>query len=144
VPIDTIMKAARANDGFFCLNAAPVKPVPHELLEYVDLLVVNEIEARALGSELDSYRGLLAATHGARGAVLSRNGEQIASAAPPRVDVVDTTGAGDAFTAALTVSLVGGMAPQAALERACVVGALATTRPGAQTSPTLLEVRQFT
>jgi len=144
VPVETILKAARANDSFFCLNAAPVKPVPHELLEHVDLLVVNEIEARALGSELDSYRGWLASTHGARGAELSRNGKRIASAKPPRVEVVDTTGAGDAFTAALTVSLVGGMSPQAALERACIVGALATTRPGAQSSPTLLEVQQLT
>jgi ribokinase len=142
VPVETILKAARANDSFFCLNAAPAKPVPHELLEYVDLLVVNEIEAKALGSELDSYRGLLASTHGARGAELSRNGKQVAIAKPPRVKVVDTTGAGDAFTAALTVSLVGGMPPQAALERACIVGALATTRPGAQSSPTLEEVLQ--
>lgn len=144
VPVETILKAARANDSFFCLNAAPAKPVPHELLEHVDLLVVNEIEAMALGSELDSYSGLLASTHGARGAELSRNGKQVASAKPPRVEVVDTTGAGDAFTAALTVALVGGMPPQAALERACVVGALATTRPGAQSSPTLLEVQQLT
>jgi len=144
VPVETILKAARANDSFFCLNAAPAKPVPHELLEHVDLLVVNEIESRALGSELDGYRGLLASTHGARGAELSRNGKQLASAKPPRVEVVDTTGAGDAFTAALTVSLVGGMSPQAALERACIVGALATTRPGAQSSPTLLEVQRLT
>ena len=143
VPVETILKAARANDSFFCLNAAPAKPVPHELLEHVDLLVVNEIEAKALGSELDSYRGLLASTHGARGAELSRNGKQVAVAKPPRVNVVDTTGAGDAFTAALTVSLVGGMPPQTALERACIVGALATTRPGAQSSPTLEEVLQL-
>ena len=68
VPIETILKAARANNNFFCLNAAPVKPVPHELLEHVDLLVVNEIEAQALGAELDSFRGLLASTYGAKGA----------------------------------------------------------------------------
>ena len=143
IPIETILKAARADDRFFCLNAAPAKPVPHELLEHVDLLVVNEIEALALGPELDSFRGLLARTHGARGAELSRHGQLVASAKPPRVEVVDTTGAGDAFTAALTVSLVGGMPPQAALERACIVGALATTRLGAQSSPTLAEVQQM-
>ncbi len=143
VPMETILKAARANNNFFCLNAAPVKPVPHELLEHVDLLVVNEIEARALGSELDSFHGLLASTFGARGAVLSRNGRQIARASPPDVKVVDTTGAGDAFTAALTLALVSGMPPQAALEQACVVGALATTRMGAQSSPTLMEVQQL-
>jgi len=141
VPIETILKAARNHDNFFCLNAAPVKPVPHELLEHVDLLVVNEIEARALGEELESFNGLLASTFGAEGAVLSRHGQQIAKARPPKVKVVDTTGAGDAFTAALTVALVGGMEPQAALEQACVVGALATTKMGAQSSPTILEVQ---
>ena len=143
VPVETILKAARANSNFFCLNAAPVKPVPHELLEHVDLLVVNEIEARALGTELDNFHGLLASTYGARGAVLSRNGQQIAQATPPEVDVLDTTGAGDAFTAALTVALVSGMEPQLALEEACIVGALATTKLGAQSSPTLLEVQQL-
>ena len=143
VPTETILKAALANNSFFCLNAAPVKPVPHELLEHVDLLVVNEIEARALGSELDCFHGLLASTFGARGAVLSRNGQQIAKAKSPKVDVVDTTGAGDAFTAALTVALVSGMKPQLALEQACIVGALATTKLGAQSSPTRLEIQQL-
>ena len=141
VPIETILKAARANVNFFCLNAAPAKPVPHELLEHVDLLVVNEIEARALGQELDSYHGLLASTYGAEGAVLSRNGQQIANAKPPKVNVIDTTGAGDAFTAALTVSLVSGKESQAALEFACVVGALTTTKIGAQSCPSRTEIK---
>jgi ribokinase len=143
VPVETILKAARANNNFFVLNAAPVNPVPHELLEHVDLLVVNEIEARALGAELDDFHGLLASTYGAKGAVLSRNGVQIARARPPKVNVVDTTGAGDAFTAALTVGLVSGLKPQAALEQACVVGALSTTKMGAQSSPTIMEVQQL-
>lgn len=142
VPIETILKAASKDKAFFCLNAAPVKPVPRELLEHVDLLVVNEIEAQALGSELDSFNGLLASTLGSRGAILSRSGKQLARATPPKVNVVDTTGAGDAFTAALTVGLVSGLEPQAALDRACIVGALATTRPGAQSSPTLEEVQR--
>jgi len=140
VPIDTILKAARASDNFFCLNAAPAKPVPHELLEHVDLLVVNEIEAQTLGKELDIYDGLLAITYGSKGAALSRNGKQIAEAKPPKVNVVDTTGAGDAFTAALTVALVSGMEEQAALEHACVVGALTTTKMGAQSSPTAADI----
>jgi ribokinase len=141
IPFATILKAACINGRFFCLNAAPAKPVPHEILEHVDLLVVNEIEARSLGGELDTYKGLLATTFGSRGAVLSRGGGEIARATPPRVDVVDTTGAGDAFTAALTVGLAGGMEPRAALQMACVVGALATTKMGAQSSPRLAEVR---
>jgi ribokinase len=141
IPFETILKAARRHRNFFCLNAAPAKPVPHEILQCVDLLVVNEIEARTLGSELDSYQGLLATTFGSKGAVLSRAGREIARAKPPKVDVIDTTGAGDAFTAALTVALVSGMEPQAALEQACVVGALATTKMGAQSSPALSEVQ---
>lgn len=140
VPLETIIKSARAHNSFFCLNAAPAKPVTQELLEHVDLLVVNEIEARTLGEALGHYHGLLATTYGSKGAVLSRNGQQIARASAPKVDVVDTTGAGDAFTAALTVALVSGIEPQAALEQACIVGALATTKMGAQSSPLKADV----
>lgn len=141
VPIETILKAARNGDNFFCLNAAPAKPVPPELLEHVDLLVVNHIEARTLGQELDDYHGLLAVTYGSEGAVLSRHKQQVAKAKPPKVEVVDTTGAGDAFTAALTVALVRGKQAQAALEQACLVGALTTTKMGAQSSPSLKSVK---
>jgi len=141
IPFETILAAARRDDGFFCLNAAPAKPVPHELLEHVDLLVINEIEARTLGEELDSYTGLLATTFGEKGAILSRAGKEVARATPPKVDVIDTTGAGDAFIAALTVALVRGLQAQDALEQACAVGALATTKMGAQSSPSIAEVQ---
>ncbi len=141
VPMETILKAATVSKGFFCLNAAPAKPVPHAVLEHVDLLVVNEIEATALGKERDGYAGLLAITYGSEGAVLSRRHQQIATAKPPAVEVVDTTGAGDAFTAALTVALVSGMKPQAALEQACLVGALTTTSMGAQSSPLASDIK---
>lgn len=144
IPFPTILKAARNHENFFCLNAAPAKPVPHELLQYIDLLVVNEIEAQILGKELDQYDGLLASTFGARGAVLTKKGMEIARARPPEVKVVDTTGAGDAFTAALTTALVGGINPKDALQYACTVGALATTRMGAQSSPTQEQVEQLT
>jgi ribokinase len=141
VPIETILKAATSGNCFFCLNAAPAKPVSDELLQHVDLLVVNEIEAQTLAQALKSYTGLLATTYGGQGAVLSRDGKQVAKAKPPKVDVIDTTGAGDAFTAALVVALVSGMNPQSALQHACVVGALSTTKRGAQSSPTIAEVK---
>jgi len=136
VPLETILKAAQRDQCFFCLNAAPAKPVPAELLEHTDLVVVNEIEARTMGHSLDGYQGLLATTFGSRGAQLSRAGELIARATPPKVEVVDTTGAGDAFTAALTVGLVSGQSAAEALSQACVAGALTTTKMGAQSSPT--------
>ena len=62
-------------------------------------------------------------------------------ARPPQVNAVDGTAAGDAFCAALVVSLLEGRERGAALERACVAGALAASRPGAQPSlPTAAEV----
>jgi ribokinase len=140
VPIETILKVASASDSFFCLNAAPAKPVPQELLQHIDLLVVNEIEAQTLASDLSLYNGLLAITYGKEGAVLSRNGQLVARAKSPVVKAIDTTGAGDAFTAALTVLLVRGLPEQEALEKACQVGAITTTRLGAQSSPRLQEL----
>lgn len=60
---------------------------------------------------------------------------------PPRVQAVDGTAAGDAFTAALVVGLVQGRDRVAALERACAAGALAASRAGAQPSlPTAAEL----
>ena len=60
---------------------------------------------------------------------------------PPDIQAVDTVGSGDAFTAALTVALVEGQEPAAALRFACAAGAAAATRAGAQPSlPTRAEV----
>lgn len=143
VPMDTILRVAQNKSGFFCLNAAPAKPVPEAVLQHVDLLVVNEIEARAIGGQLTSFNGILATTFGSKGAALSRNGQELARALPPAVDVKDTTGAGDAFTAALVVSLVSGLPAQVALEIACIAGALTTTRAGAQSSPTADEFKGY-
>mgnify|MGYP000216973356 CR=1 FL=1 len=68
-------------------------------------------------------------------------GELIAEAAPPAVTALDTVGAGDAFTAALTVALVEGQEPLDALRFACSAGAAAAARAGAQPSlPTRAEV----
>lgn len=140
IPMETIFKAATAADSFFCLNAAPVKPVPAELLEHIDLLVVNELEAQLLANDLSPYKGLLAITYGRGGATLSRDGELVATGRPPIVSSIDSTGAGDAFTAALTLCLVSGVPEQAALDKACQVGALTTTRLGAQSSPYAAEL----
>jgi ribokinase len=77
---------------------------------------------------------LVAVTYGAEGAALFERGREIARAAPPPVEAVDGTAAGDAFTAALVVSLLESRAPTDALRRACAAGALAASRFGAQTS----------
>lgn len=141
IPIETAAAAAQATKGFFCLNAAPARAVPIELLRRADLVVVNEREHAALGDDLGECRGLVALTLGAAGATLYRHGRQVAKAVPPPVDVVDTVGAGDCFVAALTVGIVNGLAAEQALIRAVTAAALATTKEGAQTSlPTAAEV----
>ena len=134
VPEATIAKAAETFPGFFCVNLAPAKHVDVGILQRADLVVVNESEADWYGASLSACHGLVAKTHGGSGAELLKDSEFIASATPPAVDVVDTTAAGDAFTAALVVALVEGMAYQQALQFACVAGALACTEHGAQPS----------
>jgi ribokinase len=102
-----------------------------------DLTVVNSFELELLTRR----DGLLAVTLGAEGAVLYEDGEEVARAAPPQVEVVDGTAAGDAFTACLLVSLLEERDYGASLTRACAAGALAASRPGAQPSlPTAAEV----
>jgi len=139
IPVGTVAEAARGA-AFFCLNAAPARPLPDEVLGEVDLLVVNRYELEAIGR----FDGLIALTLGAEGAVLLEHGEEIARATPPPVEAVDGTGAGDAFTACLLVSLLEGRAREESLRRACAAGALAASRPGAQPSlPTAAEVDEI-
>ncbi|MGD8480729.1 MAG: PfkB family carbohydrate kinase, partial [Methyloceanibacter sp.] len=62
----------------------------------------------------------------------------------PAVKAIDTTGAGDAFTAALTLALVEGQSHAKALRFACAAGAAAAQRSGAQPSlPTRDEVERL-
>jgi ribokinase len=139
---DAIQAGLRGFDGFFCLNAAPAREVALEILERADLIVANSLELEALGSS--PMGTLFALTLGAEGALLLDDGVEVARAAPPRVDAVDGTAAGDAFTACLVVSLLEGRERDEALRRACAAGALAASRPGAQPSlPTAAEVDEI-
>lgn len=134
VPVSVLMAAASQASGFVALNLAPALPVPDTLLKRADLLIVNETEAAFYGEALHVSGGLVAISLGAEGAELWQGGQKIASAAPPKVRVADTTGAGDTFSAALTVALIEGQAPDAALRFAVAAGALACTKAGAQPS----------
>jgi len=133
LPDAAVIAAWEQATGLFCLNAAPARPIDVD----ADLTVVNRYELEVLKRR----DGLVALTLGAEGAVLLQDGEEVARAEPPRVEAVDGTAAGDAFTACLLVSLLEGRDQEEALRRACAAGALAASRFGAQPSlPTAAEV----
>ena len=132
VPVDTIADVAGRFGGFFCINLAPARHIDVAVLQRADLVVVNENESAWYGAALQACGGMVATTRGAGVATLERDGQLVAEARPPGVDAVDATGAGDTFTAALTVALVEGRPPQDALRFACAAGAAATTKMGAQ------------
>lgn len=134
LPIETVARAVGQAKGFVCVNLAPAAPIPDAIFERADLIVANETEAAFYGEQLHRARGLVAVTRGAKGAALYRGADLVAECAPPMVEAVDATGAGDAFVAALTVALLEGRTPEQALAFACTTGALAATRPGAQPS----------
>jgi ribokinase len=122
---DEVVSAAAARASFFALNAAPARRLPVE----PDLLVVNRLE-----HELARSGKLVAITDGAAGAVLYEGGVQVAVSGSPEVVALDGTGAGDAFTACLVVSLLERRPYDEALRRACAAGACAASRLGAQSA----------
>jgi ribokinase len=122
---DEVVLAAAEHASFFALNAAPARALDLE----PDLLVVNRYEYEVM------KRGkLVAVTHGKDGAVLYENGRQVAGSAAPPIIPVDGTGAGDAFTAALVVSLLEGKPYEESLRFACAAGARTAATFGAQQS----------
>ncbi len=135
------------------------RPLPPTLLAQLDVLSPNETElARLSGVRTDSHDQVLAAVQvlqrqgagavlvklGARGALLvERNGAVLRQAAFP-VQVVDTTGAGDCFTAAYAVALLEGRPAAQRLRFACAAGALCVQAKGALPSmPSRRALEQF-
>ncbi|WP_432026940.1 ribokinase [Streptomyces sp. 1222.5] len=156
IPLETVVEVVRnlAPGSRFVLNPSPPRPLPAEVLAACDPLIVNEHEARVLLGDTcvsedpeDWARRLLAegprsvvVTLGADGALVC-DGSGVRRVPSVKVDAVDTTGAGDAFTAALAWRLGAGAPPAEAAAYAARVGAAAVTRRGAQESyPTAAEV----
>ncbi|WP_330232419.1 ribokinase [Nocardia sp. NBC_00508] len=141
VPIETVSAAARharAHATRVVLNPSPVRRLPAELWSDVDVAVVNSGEAEQLGADLDPVPHVVM-TRGAAGADYRGPDGTRLSRPSPQVDVIDTTGAGDAFTGALSAAWHRG--PEWALSWACAAGALATTKLGASSSiPTREEI----
>jgi ribokinase len=150
------MQLARRHGAISILNPAPAQALDDGLLASVDVLTPNESELRILcGLAPDDPtptpelarrlqgRGVrqLVVTRGSQGAlVIDADGQEHAIPGQP-VTVVDSTGAGDAFTSALGVALAEGQHLLAAVSLATHAGALACTRLGVVPAlPTRAEV----
>jgi len=148
--VEAALLAGRRAGALTLLDAAPAPsaPLSDRLLSLVDLLTCNESEARVLlgmapGDDVDDEAladGLAALAPatlvlklGERGGLAQRGAERV-RVAPPRVELVDTTGAGDAFTGALAVALTQGLGLPDSLAFAVHAGSLACTVLGAQPS----------
>jgi ribokinase len=135
---------ARRSGARVLLNAAPGSPLPDTLLSNVDFLIVNESEAEAISPGLsseafmrhigDRFGTTVVMTLGAAGAVMSCNGD-VMRETPPSVDVIDTTGAGDAFAGTFAAALDRRAAVRESLAAAVHAGARACTHEGAQSMP---------
>ena len=134
---DEAIRFGSENATIFFLNAAPARPLAADLVDRARVVIVNRYELEALPVE----PRLTALTLGAEGAVLLEGGQEVARARAPKIDPVDGTAAGDAFTACLVVSHLEHRPWDEALQRACAAGAIAASRFGAQPSlPTADEV----
>ena len=133
------------------LNAAPAQDLPAELLDLVDVLIVNEGELAAISRHAGSIAQCLERTPvptvivtlGQRGCCARVQGAFFLQPGFA-IDPVDTTAAGDTFCGSLVAAMSRGTGTQQALRLACAAGALACTRPGAQSSiPKAAEVTEF-
>lgn len=158
VPLETVRAAAQAGHdagATVLLNLSPYAPVEDGLARLTDVLLVNAHEASqfldglampAADAPVSDWlaaagqfggRGLdkVLVTLGAAGSVVldaANAAEPVVRIAPTRVDAVDTTGAGDAFTGAVAARLAAGDALADAARYASVAAALAATKKGTQ------------
>lgn len=164
-PVEAVHAAARlakAHGVGVILNPAPAQALPGDLLRLVDVIVPNEHEAAlmtglVLRTGEDIRRAALdlqskgaanvILTLGSQGVcVLESSQSQLVpyTLAAHRVEVVDTTAAGDCFVGALAVALGELRSMRDAASFACAAAALSVTRPGAQPSmPRRAEVDRF-
>jgi len=137
VPLEVVTAAVRrasARGARVVLNLAPYAALPPDVLALADPLVVNEHEALFL-ADSEAMPASLVVTFGAAGAAW--DGDQLTGPVVDQAEVLDTTGAGDAFCGALSAALVAGTGRHEALQAALAAGADAVRHFGAQRHPTL-------
>jgi ribokinase len=154
IPLDAVMEAVAGTTARVVLNPAPARPLPSELLRHVDVLVPNVPELGALtGGDVPrtlddiTARGRTLAdgpavvvTLGESGALVI-DGDRATHVPAPRVEAVDTTGAGDALCGSLAAGLARGCSLVDAARDAVRVASQSTLRRGAlEALPTADEI----
>ncbi|MBI5842823.1 MAG: ribokinase [Chloroflexi bacterium] len=161
IPTPAVLRAAqRAHENGLrvLLNPAPAQSLPDELISLADFIIPNETELSLLtglpvndiSSAEQAAQTLL--TRGAKNVIVTLGekgalvvtGTQVTHVDTYKVDVVDTTAAGDAFIGGFASTLLRNVELEEAVKYANACGALATTKFGAQPSlPTREETEKF-
>lgn len=158
IPIETVehaLRLAKKHNVTTILNPAPAKPLSKELLSLVDYLTPNETEfdfitgsthcdedqfTKAMLAFREEHQCEIIVTQGSKGCSFIQDGK-VCSLPAKKVDVVDTTGAGDTFNAALAHGISHGWDLAKSVEFSIKASSLSVTRLGAQTGmPTLDEL----
>jgi len=139
------MTLGREAGAITILNPAPARPLPESIYKDVDVLTPNETELKILlgiapdepGDVVELARAIqkrgvksVVVTRGGDGALVVQPNGQVTQVSGIEVDVVDTTGAGDAFNAALGTALGEGRNLVEAVQFAVVAGGLCCTKLG--------------
>jgi ribokinase len=140
IPLESVVAAARAaavRGWRVVLNPAPARTLPDELVASATVVTPNLTEVEVLGGVdalLGAGAGAVVVTRGGEGTELHESGVTAVHVPPSHADVVDTTGAGDAFTAAMAVAMANGRPLPDAVAWAAAAGAIATEGFGARGS----------
>lgn len=148
-------KTARSKSITTILNPAPYAPISDELLKYADWVIPNETEFAGMHPEgklptsdeiiLDLASQLncrFAVTLGEAGAAYTTPEGKVVRVAAPKVNAIDTTGAGDAFVGAFSVGLALGLGDTKAVQLGCLCASDSVTRLGTQSSyPTIEQAK---
>ncbi|UQZ88261.1 ribokinase [Deltaproteobacteria bacterium Smac51] len=152
IPIESVAQAAalaREMKKLVILDPAPATRLPDDLYRNIDILKPNEIELahladmpvtnideaeKAARKILERGVGTVVVTLGSEGALIVTGASSVYMPVSSAVAAVDTTAAGDSFTAAMTMMLVEGYSLEQAVEFAGQVAGIVVSRPGAQSS----------
>lgn len=141
IPLETVEKTINIAKFYqipVILNPAPALDLPESIIDRVTILTPNEHELTQLfkGSNINeilkTHPEKIVMTKGKDGAYFANNNRNISHIPSYQVEVVDTTGAGDAFNGALAYQLSQGKNLNEATQFAVAAGALAVTKFGAQ------------